>query len=760
MELSIASLLANFSDDKLVAPKAIEKKLGCEDEESLQRLQIALDALEKIGVLVKERGKYKRVIEVGVVEGRLRCSSKGFCFAIQEDGAGEDIFVREHQLNTAWNGDRVLVKVTREGRRKKAPEGEVKLILERNNPSVMARVRQTEAGLRGVPLDDRLLFEIELLPSETAPDLNGLVDQLVHVEIIRYPLGSYLPLGKVVRILGPDAQSANVVDLVCCKHDLIRPFPASLDAPPETLLTIPNPELTRQDLRNLETVVIAAPGQEAEIAYSLVAIGTQTYQLGVHLTDVASQVALHSPLDRETQRRGLAVSGQGLTIPLYPLALEALRLIPGQDRPAISVILTLATDGKVQSYEVQPSLINVKHQITPEVAQDLATKATKSETQGLGGILAGLDTLTKALRDQRRLRGGVDLTLSRQLLHRYPDEGVLATVVAGPGLALVEITVLVNQLLGTHLQNLGLPAVYRGQLPPELYAIQDFLKLTRNLNLPLELSLPDTVSASDYQRFGSQLLSADLAPVLVESLLDTLKSPTVQAIPGPHFSLNLPNGYAQFCAPLQRYGDGLNQRVWLALFTQGRERRSARAKEAVNLRQSSCVGLVNWNVLPAETQRDLESVISEVIEPLQDREKTTYQALKDLQGLQRVRQVQACIGETRPGIITGVQSYGFFVELIEFSVEGLVHVSSLKDDWYEYRAGAQTLTGRRNRLRYRLGDRVEVQIKSVDSYRQQVDLVVITGGDQATDADLQGPSDPIEPEPDALEPDEFGEDNF
>jgi ribonuclease R len=114
----------------------------------------------------------------------------------------------------------------------------------------------------------------------------------------------------------------------------------------------------------------------------------------------------------------------------------------------------------------------------------------------------------------------------------------------------------------------------------------------------------------------------------------------------------------------------------------------------------------------------------------------------------------------RPGIITGVQSYGFFVELIEFSVEGLVHVSSLKDDWYEYRAGAQTLTGRRNRLRYRLGDRVEVQIKSVDSYRQQVDLVVITGGDQATDADLQAPSDPIEPDAENLEPDEFGEDDF
>lgn len=95
----------------------------------------------------------------------------------------------------------------------------------------------------------------------------------------------------------------------------------------------------------------------------------------------------------------------------------------------------------------------------------------------------------------------------------------------------------------------------------------------------------------------------------------------------------------------------------------------------------------------------------------------------------------------RSGIITGVQSYGFFVELIDFNVEGLVHVSSLKDDWYEYRAHAQTLTGRRNRLRYRLGDRVEVLIKNVDSYRQQVDLAVISGGSQVTEEDLNGSSD-------------------
>ena len=146
MEFSISALLSSFAEDKLVAPKALEKKLDCDQPEGLKQLEIALNALEKIGILAKERGKYRRVTEEGVIEGKLRCSSKGFCFAIQEGEETEDIYIRESQLHSAWNGDRVLVKVTKEGRRRRSPEGEVRLILERSNPSVIAHVRRTETG--------------------------------------------------------------------------------------------------------------------------------------------------------------------------------------------------------------------------------------------------------------------------------------------------------------------------------------------------------------------------------------------------------------------------------------------------------------------------------------------------------------------------------------------------------------------------------------------------------------------------------------
>ncbi len=223
MEFSIATLLAQFVDGKLVAGKNLEKKLGCEDEESINKLQITLDALEKIGVLVKERGKYRRIYEDDVVEAKLRCSSKGFCFAIQDEDNADDIYVRESHLSNAWNGDRVFVKIIKEGSRRRSPEGEVKLILERSNPSLLATVTNKEEKYHAIPLDDRLLFELDL--KQNGQDLEAALEHLVHVSVLRYPLGQHPPLGRVTKVLGSDAEEAADVDIVSCKHDLPQEFP-------------------------------------------------------------------------------------------------------------------------------------------------------------------------------------------------------------------------------------------------------------------------------------------------------------------------------------------------------------------------------------------------------------------------------------------------------------------------------------------------------------------------------------------------------
>ena len=174
------------------------------------------------------------------------------------------------------------------------------------------------------------------------------------------------------------------------------------------------------------------------------------------------------------------------------------------------------------------------------------------------------------------------------------------------------------------------------------------------------------------------------------------------------------------------------------LIEHGRDRRNTRVKDRINLRHSNCHEEINWNVLPPELHQELQSDLTRVLVQINDREKEVQEAEADLAGLQKASLMKQRIGEVFPGVITGVQSYGFFVE-IEVSiesptegnlantlrVEGLVHVSSLKDDWYEYRARQQALFGRKNRASYRLGDSCMVQVKSVDYYRQQIDLVTV-----------------------------------
>lgn len=749
MEFSIATLLSQFTDDKSVAPKVLEKKLGCTDEACLEKLQIALDALEKIGVLVKERGRYRRVYEEDVVEAKLRCSSKGFCFAIQDVEDADDIYIQKSHLSTAWNGDRVLVKITKEGSRRRSPEGQVKLILERANPSVLARVRRTNGSYQAVPLDDRLLFELELKPNHQ--DLAQAIDHLVHVEVLRYPLGQNNPLGKVARVLGSDAEDAADTDIVCCKHDLRRNFAeTALKAAGDIPKQLRKADLKKRlDLRERLTVAVDGdqPSSETEVvenAFTLEKTEEGHWELGVHIADVASFVPLDSSLDREARRRGTTVYLGDTVLPLLPETVqERCSFVPGEERLAISVLLTLNEEGKLVEFEIHPSVIQVDRQLSYEQVQSLLSDDQEADPE-LAPVVDLLNDLffklSQAVRFQRQQRGAFDLNLSESA-YPYKDEGRIGAILVSPALPirslLAELAVLANQVVASHLQALSLPAIYCVQSIPDLDELQDLVKLGNNLQLDMQLEEDEDVTPQDYQRF-TQLFAKSTAPkVLMYLLQSTLKLAGYSSKPGLHFGLALESGYTHCVSPLRRYVDLFVQRVLLALFEKGRDRRSTRSKDRVNLNHNSSHGNINWNVLPPDMHEELENQVASLVPHLNDREKIAQDAEVDLQGLKKAEQMKERTGDVFSGLITGVQSYGFFVEIEDLLVEGLVHVSSLKDDWYEYRSRHACLVGRKNRTAYRLGDRVEVQVKSVDYYRQQIDLVTVGGGSVALNDDLE-----------------------
>ncbi|BAZ86215.1 ribonuclease R family protein [Dolichospermum compactum] len=744
MEFSIATLLANFTDDKLVARKVLEKKLGCEDEESLEKLQITLDVLEKIGLLVKERGKYRRVTEEGLIEAKLRCSSKGFCFAIQDSEGSEDIYIRESHLSNAWNGDRVLVRVLKEGSRRRSPEGEVKLIMERSNHTLLARIKQVEEGFRAVPLDDRLLFELKLQLNNMK--LEEAIDHLAHVEILRYPLAQYPPLGRVVQILGSDAEAAADIDLVTCKHDLSRTFPDSiLDAAAKLPKRLLKADLkNRLDLRDVFTFTIkSVNGDESvvENAFSVEKISADNWRLIFHITDVSHYIQADEALDREALKRGKSVYLGELLLPMLPASVtERCSLVPGSDRLALSLIITInPQSGEVEEWEIQPSVINVDVAVSQGETESILAGESTKVAAAVQEKLPDLQTLANAIKQVRLQRGSLQLNLPPSH-NPYYDEGSMGSVVLNdlPGRSLItELVILVNQLMADHLSALGIPSLWRVQGTPDPEDVQEMLKLAVNLGVELGLDPELEIQPLDYQHLTGAFADSPSEQVLTYLLQDTLKPSVYSTTKGSHFGLAL-SQYVHITAPLRRYPDILLQRVYHNLIEHGRDRRNTRVKDRINLRHSNCHEEINWNVLPPELHQEIQSDLTRVIVQINDREKEVQEAEADLAGLQKASLMKQRIGEVFPGVITGVQSYGFFVEIevpVEsptetnlantLRVEGLVHVSSLKDDWYEYRARQQALFGRKNRASYRLGDSCMVQVKSVDYYRQQIDLVTV-----------------------------------
>ncbi|MGD2179876.1 ribonuclease R family protein [Lusitaniella coriacea] len=757
MKFSIATLLSQFSHDKLVAGKVLEKKLNCQETESTEKLQIALDVLEKIGILSKEMGKYRRSPDDGLVEAKLRCSSKGFCFAIQDEEEADDIYVKESHLSTAWNGDRVLVKVIKEGSRRRSPEGEVSLILERANPSLLARVKQASEEYRAVPLDDRLLFEVNLKTEEE--ELAEAIDHLVHVEILRYPLGGNPPLGHVTKVLGSDAEAAADTDIVCCKHDLPQKFsPEAQEAAksfprPASSGKIAKAELkNRLDLRKLLTLAIDNESvlktdrgtPLVENAVTLQKLKGGQWQLGIHVADFARYVTPDSPLDLEAKHRGTAIYLGEIILPLFPdEVVRRCALAPGQERLTLSVLLTLDKTGQVVEYEIQPSAIAIDHQLTYQEAQSLLSnpEGLDKEMSAVAKMLDDLFfNLSPSVKAQRLQRGGFDLALE-SVESPYKDDGRLGAIATSSTLPisamLAELMVLAGKAISEHLHALSLPGIYCVQGDPDMMELEDLIKLGNNLKLNIELGLEEEVRPQDYQHFTQEIANSPAPKVLNHFLKYTLKSRHYSTHPGTYFGLAYTDGYCQCVSPGQRYADLLLQRLLHVLFEEGRDRRSSRSKKGVNLGSSTSHGEVKWTVLPAAIQTAWEEELATVIPYLNDREKLAQDAETDLEGLKKAEQMKERTGEVFQGLITGVQSYGFFVEIEELLVEGLVHVSSLKDDWYEYRSRHSCLVGRKYRQAYRLGDQVEVQVKSVDYYRQQIDLVTVGGGSEASNEDLE-----------------------
>ena len=766
MNFTVANLIDQLPAQEQLSLSTLEKALGLGSPSEQQQLRIALTALVRVGVLQETDQGISRVEDEDLIEARLRCSSKGFCFALREDG-GEDIYIRDNQLNHAWNGDRVLVRITREGGRRRSPEGGVQCILERNTTSLLAQVEQHNERLLAVPLDDRLLTNIEL-PSTDSQYLKPADEAVVEVRVDRYPVGQLPSQGHVARSLAVNAGPEADLDLLITKHGL-RERPAAPRA------TLKSPESKdREDLTALPTFLLQ-PWSSAD-APILPAVSLESSETGhklwVHAPAVAERLGFAGALDLHLRDQAEALCLGRKWIPLLPANLtKAAAFKAGSAEAALSVVLELSPEGDLQHYRFCRSTIKPDGLVDAKALTALAERKPKARTTPAAlkalkdqlPLLEQLIALAEVLRQKRLASGSIDLDLAMPAIEGLgdlavpePDESRQGWLVqldpaTEPAGLLRELVLPAHRALGRHLCALELPAIYAVNPAPEAEALNDVAKAALALEIPLELSADGNATA---QELAQAFAGSDRCRVLQQQLRDPLKPVSFSAEAGANALAGETTALAPWCCPGLHYADLWNQHVLSLLLSEGKDRPSVRHKTRVDIAGDSSHGLIDWPLLPPSQIQPLEEGRSiALLHRLNGRCRFTADLQADALAMAQARQAEPLVGQTLTGVISGVQSYGFFVEVPPSQVEGLVHVSSLKDDWYEYRSRQNRLVGRKNRRSYMLGDAVEVTIQKVDVLRHQIDLAVVLpegyeeytpdaaeqdGPDESGDSELNG----------------------
>ena len=374
-------------------------------------------------------------------------------------------------------------------------------------------------------------------------------------EITRYPLAQNPPQGKVARGLGSDAEDAADIDIVYCKHDLPQNFQEDVFIAARGL---PNrvrkaDTKNRIDLRSQNVITIDGPDPKVvDDAISLDITDDGLRRLGIHIADVAHYAAPGEAIDREARRRGSAVYlGDEVVSMLPPPLPNALcSLVPGKDRLAISVLITIDDGGQVLEYEIQPSVIQVEHQLDYDQTQGILAREDEEELERLGidandldefepvfDLIDSLFQLAQEVRQHRHERGSFELSLPDHVFppeaedlatylspkFQYDDEGKLGAMVVSAKLpariVVTEFMLLVNQLVAKHIVELGIPGLYRIHRTPDLSDVQELIKLANNMELDLKLENEEEVKPSDYRNFTEQFAASDSEKVLTYLLL-------------------------------------------------------------------------------------------------------------------------------------------------------------------------------------------------------------------------------------------------
>ena len=707
------------------------KGLGLSDEEE-PLLSSALDALEEEGVIIRNRsGLYGLPSRMNLVVGRLSMSPKGFGFIIpdvRENEEETDVFVPGAALATAMHGDRVVARVTPSETPGRAREGEIIRILVRANTHIVGTFERSKAFGFVTPDSTKIGRDIFVLKKDFGGAKTG---SKVVVEITKWPEARRSAEGRVIEVLGKTGDPGVDVLAVMRAYDLDENFPPDVAAAAAQCPENPLPEeyAGRRDRRDFAIVTI--DGEDTKDIDD----GIYAYErdgeffLGVYIADVSHYVRAGEPLDVEAARRGTSVYLVDRVIPMLPKELSngICSLNEGVDRLSMACEMQIGADGEVKSYEIVPCVIHVARRLTYTLVNKVLAgeEPLVSDNEDIRPMLETLRRLREVLRGKRHRRGSIDFELPeiKVKLDAAGHPIALERRTGSIGESIIEECMLAaNETVARHMELKEEPFVYRVHEAPVSEKIERFQSLLAALGLRLNVDEDGKVRSRDIQQVLDRVKGAPEERIIGAVALRSMQQARYATASLGHFGLAA-RYYTHFTSPIRRYPDLLVHRLLRETFATGH--------------------------IPAEKRERLRTVLSEAAEHSSARERIAVEAERETTDMKKIEYMAQFVGETFEGVISGVTAFGIFVEL-ENGVEGLVHVSTMVNDYYSYVEEQYAMVGERTGARYRLGDAVTIIITRADVQARTLDFVLKDNGvyDPDTVKALAKPKAPQE-KPDA-----------
>ncbi|PYK21506.1 MAG: ribonuclease R, partial [Verrucomicrobia bacterium] len=635
--------------------------------------------------------------EADLVAGKLSIHQAGYGFLIPETPGGTDVFIAAENIGTAMHGDRVVARISRDtphDRIKGRREGRVIRILERAHDTIVGTLQRSRNFYYVVPDDPRFVHDIYVRPErDQRPGTSANVGDKVVVRMEPWESRHVNPEGEIIEVLGP--ASAPGIDMLSPKDVLDQAERISEEIDAGQLEE-------REDLRN-EFIVTIDPDDARDFDDAIQVEKTGSgWRLGVHIADVATYVKPGSALDRAARRRGNSVYLPDRVIPMLPERLSngVCSLNPGVDRLTHSVFIHFDKYGVVKSARFAHSVIRSAHRLTYKQAYTILTSPPRDR---LGERLHLAWELAALLRRKRFEHGALDLDFPevKVLVDKQGHPIRLERIENDESHQLIEEFMLAaNEAVARELKKHAIPTVYRVHENPDPEKLAEY----REFVLSFNYKAGDLTHRAELQRLLASIHGKPEEQALKVALLKSLKRARYAPQPLGHYGLAKAN-YLHFTSPIRRYADLVVHR---ALGTNGAPRRRGDAARHL--------------------QHPGMGEIASIAEHLSTTERTAADAEIDAAQMKKLEFFQRQLDERNPQIfraaIVDVRNYGLMVELPDALITGLVHVSSLTDDFYLFEPARRQLIGRRSRKRFGVGDEVSVFVARIDAFKRQVDFAI------------------------------------